>query len=90
MNTKKLLQTATIAAAVTVAVTGFMAPEANAAGKEKCYGVVKAGQNGCGDADGVHSCEAQATVDGSGKEWIALPSGVCESLVGGSLTPYDK
>ena len=54
-------------------------------GKEKCYGVVKAGKNMCGSADGKHSCMGHATEDGSPNEWIYLPEGVCEKLVGGSL-----
>lgn len=71
-----------------VAVT--MASAANKAqaqsGKEKCYGVVKAGKNMCGRADGGHSCAAQAAKDGDPQEWLYLPAGVCEKLVGGSLT----
>ena len=54
---------------------------------EKCYGVVKAGQNDCGNAAGTHSCAGQSTVDGDGGEWVFLPKGTCEKLVGGSLTP---
>lgn len=53
--------------------------------KEKCYGVVKAGKNDCG-APG-HSCAGQATKDGDPQEWVYLPSGTCEKLVGGSLEP---
>ena len=55
--------------------------------QEKCYGVVKAGMNLCGSADKAHGCAGQATEDGSGVEWIALPKGTCEKLVGGSLEP---
>ncbi len=87
---KRALNTLLVGA---VAATTFgLATQANAMskGKEKCYGVVKAGKNGCGSADGAHSCAAQATVDGSGQEWIALPKGVCEKLVGGSLEPFEN
>ncbi len=55
--------------------------------QEKCYGVVKAGMNACGSADKEHGCAAQAKEDGSGVEWLALPKGTCEKLVGGSLEP---
>ncbi len=77
-----------LAGAVAVSTLG-MAGAANAIseGQEKCYGVVKAGMNGCGSADKAHGCAGQATVDGSGVEWVALPTGTCEKLVGGSLTP---
>ena len=89
---KKALNTLLVGA---VAATTFgLSTQANAMGaskdKEKCYGVVKAGKNACGSADGAHSCAAQATVDGSGLEWIALPKGVCEKLVGGSLEPFEN
>jgi uncharacterized membrane protein len=50
---------------------------------EKCYGVAKAGKNDCAGA--AHSCAGQSKADG-GKEWISLPKGTCERLVGGSLT----
>jgi uncharacterized membrane protein len=52
--------------------------------KEKCYGIAKAGKNDCG-ANG-HSCAGQAAKDGDGKEWIYVPKGTCEKIVGGSLT----
>ena len=77
------------AVALTVAggVAGGIATDANAMaeGKEKCYGVVKAGQNDCGNHAKTHSCAGQSTVDGDPGEWVALPKGTCEKLVGGSL-----
>lgn len=85
MSMKKVVTSSFVAGAVALAISGAANTEANAADKEKCYGVVKAGHNDCGDADGKHSCMGQATVDGDPKEWIALPAGVCEKLVGGSL-----
>ena len=77
-----------LAGAVAVAMTGAATDAlAGAKEKEKCYGVVKAGKNQCGSADGKHSCAAQATEDGSLNEWIYLPKGVCEKLVHGTTTP---
>jgi uncharacterized membrane protein len=87
MNIKKLSTTAFVASAVALAISGAAASGANAMSddQEKCYGVVKAGHNDCGAEDGSHSCMGQATVDGAG--WVAMPAGLCEKLVGGSLTP---
>lgn len=51
---------------------------------EKCYGVVKAGKNDCG-AKG-HSCAGQASKDGAAGEWVYLPKGTCDKIVGGSTT----
>lgn len=48
---------------------------------EKCYGIVKAGKNDCGTA--THSCAQQSTKDSDEAEWIYLPLGVCEKIVGG-------
>lgn len=74
-----------------LAVSALGAANANAMGvgenEEKCYGVVKAGMNMCGSADKAHGCAGMAKEDGSGVEWIPLPKGTCEKLVGGSLEP---
>ena len=50
---------------------------------EKCYGVAKAGKNDCAGA--AHACSGQSKTNASGKEWIKVPKGTCERLVGGSL-----
>jgi uncharacterized membrane protein len=55
---------------------------------EKCYGVVKAGKNDC--AANGHACAGQAKSSGNAGEWLSLPKGSCERLVGGSLTPPKK
>jgi uncharacterized membrane protein len=52
---------------------------------EKCYGVAKAGKNDC--AAKGHSCAGQAKADADGKEWIKVPKGTCERIVGGSTSP---
>lgn len=53
---------------------------------EKCYGIVKAGKNDCATAKGSHSCAGSAKVNGGTDEWILLPKGACERIVGGNLT----
>lgn len=57
----------------------------DASAKEKCYGVAKAGKNDC--AANGHSCAGQSKTDAGGKEWVQLPKGTCEKIVGGSTTP---
>ena len=66
-----------------LAAAADMAGADKAAATEKCFGVAKAGKNDC--AANGHSCAGQATANGA-KEWIKLPAGTCERLVGGSLT----
>jgi uncharacterized membrane protein len=31
----------------------------------------------------------QSKVDGDGSEWVAVPKGLCDKLVGGSTEPYE-
>ena len=50
---------------------------------EKCMGIVKAGMNDCGTS--LHSCAGQAKVDGDPEEWILVPKGTCEKIVGGKV-----
>ena len=54
---------------------------------EKCYGVAKAGKNDC--ASNGHACAGQSKAQGPG-EWVSLPKGTCDRIVGGSLTAPKK
>ena len=54
---------------------------------EKCYGIAKAGQNDC--ATGSHGCAGEAKLPGAKNEWLSVPTGLCNKIVGGSTTP-DK
>jgi len=49
--------------------------------QEKCFGVAKAGKNDCASAN--HSCCAEAKTDADPAEWIWVPKGTCEKIVGG-------
>lgn len=51
---------------------------------EKCYGIAKKGMNDCGANN--HSCQGQSTKNSDPSEWIFLPAGTCNKIVGGSLT----
>jgi uncharacterized membrane protein len=76
---------AAIGSLLTLGVAGF-GTSAFAADKpemEKCYGVVKAGKNDC--AGPAHACAGQSKT-ASEKEWISVPKGTCDRLIGGSLT----
>ncbi len=52
-------------------------------GFEKCMGIVKAGKNDCGTSG--HACAGQSTKDGAPDEWIYVPEGTCEKIVGGKV-----
>lgn len=70
------------ALAATLAIGATLSTPAAAAGKEKCYGVAKAGQNDCANLAGTHSCAAQSTVDNDPGEWKIVPKGTCKELGG--------
>ena len=57
---------------------------AHASKGEKCYGVAKAGKNLCSTK--TSSCAGTSTRNGQKDAWILVPTGVCETLVGGSKT----
>ena len=59
-----------------------------AKGKEKCYGVAKAGENGCQSASGAHTCGGCSLVDYSGENWKWVPMGTCLQM-GGAMQSFD-
>ena len=85
MNKSKrnTLIASSVAFAVAALAQAAVADEHGA--KEKCYGGVKAGKNDCGNISGTHGCMGHAAVDGDPGEWVLVPAGLCEKLVGGSL-----
>lgn len=78
MDSSKKLVLAAVGAALSL---GFAAPAA-AADKEKCYGIVKAGQNDCSNLSGSHSCAGQSTSDNAPEEWKYVPKGQCKTQKG--------
>jgi len=78
MMSNKLLASAALAAVMS---STLVAP-AQAAGKEKCYGVAAAGQNDCANLAGTHSCAGQSTVDNDKGEWKLVNKGSCAELGG--------
>lgn len=86
--TKTAAATSVLAASALAFAVSFALPPsaAHAAGKsEKCYGIVKAGQNDCATA--TSSCAGTAKKDAQPDAFIAVPAGTCEKIVGGSLAP---
>ncbi len=83
ITAKNLTIASALALAVSVAALTNVAAAADG-DKEKCYGVVKAGQNDCQTA--TSSCAGTAKRDGQKDAWIYVPAGTCAKLVGGSLS----
>ena len=82
MTSKSAIIAAAVGSLFVFVAPAFSADEGNS---EKCYGVVKAGKNDCAGA--AHACAGQSKKDASAQEFVKLPKGTCERLVGGTLTP---
>ena len=52
-------------------------------GMEKCAAIVKAGKNDCGTSK--HACAGQSKKDGDAEEWVYVPAGTCNKIVGAKL-----
>ena len=87
MNLKNVALAAAVGSLVSLGMsTASLAGEMGAKeGKEKCYGVAKAGKNDC--AANGHSCAGQSKVDNDPTEWKYVPKGTCGRIVGGSTSP---
>ena len=79
-------------AAVSTAISGLLALGLVAAtgtealakpGLEKCAGIARAGLNDC--ATSQHSCAGNAKASGAPDEWVYVPTGTCNKIVGGKV-----
>lgn len=69
-----------VAGAFALAVgAGTAVSPAEAASKEKCYGVSKAGKNDCAAGPGT-SCAGTSKVDYQGNAWAFEKRGKCEKI----------
>ena len=71
---KTLAIAGVIAASMTSAVT-----TANAAAKEKCYGVSLAGANDCAAGPGT-TCAGTSVTDYQGNAWTLVDTGTCTTI----------
>lgn len=86
MNKRRALIATALATACVAGISTAQAAE-NGKDKEKCYGVVKAGQNDC--ATGTHSCAGQAKKDNDPNEWKFVAKGTCTQM-GGTVGAASK
>ena len=80
MNSTRLAIASALAAALVLPAATSQAQ----GNMEKCYGVVKAGQNDCQTAKS--SCAGTSKKDAQADAWVSVPKGACEKIVGGKLT----
>lgn len=55
---------------------------------EKCYGIAKAHQNDCSTS--THTCAGESKINGDKQEWIAVPNGLCNKIIGSSSKGPQK
>lgn len=80
MTKTKTVSKLALAGAVAVAVANVaMVQTAQAAAKERCYGVAKAGKNHCKAGAGI-TCAGTSTIDYQGNAWSLVPKGTCETI----------
>ena len=85
MSTRKALLQSALAGLVALGLAQDGAAQSKE-GKEKCYGIAKAGQNDCGTAK--HACAAQgAKADNDPTEWKYVDKGTCEKMGGKPPAP---
>ena len=100
MNTNKAIATAAISGVLALglsacggdkqqassgsAAEGETVAAADNSANEKCFGLAKKGMNDC--AANGHSCAGQAKADGDAKEWIYVPKGSCDKIVGATTS----
>jgi len=79
MSSRAIVSSA-LASAIALGLAGPTAAQEK--GKEKCYGVAKAGQNDCANLSGSHSCAGQSKVDNDTGAWKYVAQGTCKSMSG--------
>ena len=82
MKTKTALISTAVTSLIALGMVSMSAQAADEAGTEKCFGVAKAGKNDC--AANGHACAGQSKTNSDKKEWIKVPAGTCDRIVGGS------
>jgi len=78
-NTIALALAGSLTAALSSAAFAAPMSAADMNGKEKCYGISKAGQNDCAAGAGT-TCAGTSTADYQGNAWKAVPVGTCVTM----------
>jgi uncharacterized membrane protein len=87
MDKRKIQNSAVITAAIGASLvsiftnTNWLSERNETEELERCYHIVRVGKNDC--ATSRHSCASQATINSDPEEFIMMPKGLCERIVGG-------
>ncbi len=77
---QRLIVSSALASALALGLVGQVAAQDK--GKEKCFGIAKAGQNDCANLSGSHSCAGQSKTDAGADEWKYVAKGTCKDMNG--------
>jgi uncharacterized membrane protein len=77
---QRLIVSSALASALALGLVGQVAAQDK--GKEKCYGIAKAGQNDCASLSGTHSCAGQSKDEMSPLDWKYVAKGTCKDMKG--------
>lgn len=77
---QRLIVSSALASALALGLVAQAAAQEK--GKEKCFGIAKAGQNDCANLSGSHSCAGQSKADMSPDEWKYVAKGTCKDMGG--------
>lgn len=75
----KTMKSVALVGAVAAAMTAHATTSAEAASKEKCFGISLAGQNDCAAGAGT-TCAGTSTVDYQGNAWTLVDAGTCTEI----------
>jgi len=78
-NSIALALAGSLTAALSTAAFAAPLSAADMNGKEKCYGIAKAGQNDCAAGAGT-TCAGTSTKDYQANAWKAVPAGTCVTM----------
>ena len=73
------MKSVAIAGAVAAALAAQTTTQAQAAGKEKCYGISLAGENDCAAGPGT-TCAGTSVTDYQGNAWTLVDAGTCAEI----------
>ena len=80
MNQQRLIVSSALASVLALGLIGQVAAQEK--GKEKCFGITKAGQNDCANLSGSHSCAGQSKADNDAADWKYVAKGTCKDMKG--------
>jgi uncharacterized membrane protein len=78
----RLAASSALASVLALGLVAQVAAQDANAGKDKCYGIAKAGQNDCANLSGTHDCAGLSKATNAPDDWKYVAKGTCKDLKG--------